>query len=112
MVSINNANESVWCWTIYRRERTIDFVVQCQHSVRMTCRECVIRSIALFSRRPGRISRIKAPDDQLLIPLRRDLGYVVVICAIRWTGESDLGTGETLDSFFGHRHLRVDFVVG
>ena len=74
--------------------------------------DLIIRSIALRRRSPNRISRIKAPVDQLLIPIRRNLANNIVIFAIRWAGKSNLNTDETLDSLFGPRHLRVDLLRG
>ena len=87
-------------------------MVQRQHRAGMIFYELIIRTIALRRRSPNRISRIEAPVDQLLIPVRRNLANVIVIFAIRWAGKSDLNTDEALDSLFGPRHLGVDLLRG
>ena len=87
-------------------------MVQRQHRAGMIFYELIIRSIALRRRSPNRISRIEAPVNQLLIPIRRNLANIIVIFAIRWAGKSDLNTDETLDSLFGTRHLGVDLLGG
>ena len=74
--------------------------------------ELVIRSIALRRCSPNRISRIEAPVDQFLIPIRHNLANNIVIFAIRWAGKSDLNTDETLDGLFGPHHLGVDLFGG
>ena len=74
--------------------------------------DLITRSIALRRRSFNRISRIEAPVDQLLVPIRRNLANNIVIFAIWWAGKSDLNTDETLDSLFGPRHLGVDLLGG
>ena len=84
-------------------------MVQRQH---LSWDDLITRSITLRRRSPNRISRIKAPVDQLLIPIRRNLANNIVIFAIWWAGKSDLNTDKTLDSLFGPRHLGVDLLGG
>ena len=87
-------------------------MVQRQHRAGIIFYELIIRTIALRRCGPNRISRIEAPIDQLLIPIRRNLAKVIVTFSVWWASKSDLNTDETLDSLFGPRHLGVDLLRG